>query len=102
MLCGAICACRFMRGQTYRAVKKYLKQNKGFDIIFVPTVLVHHLLGWTWLIKKTLGRTPDAHAIVFPQFTDHARCKRRHARLATGADGKTFLPSDSLSKTGSG
>src|SRR5579859_7791971 len=32
--------------KTYRAVKTYFRHNKKYDVIFIPTVLVHHLLGW--------------------------------------------------------
>jgi glycosyltransferase involved in cell wall biosynthesis len=38
--------------QTVRAVKKHLAKSGGYDIVFVPTVLVHHLLAWTWLIQR--------------------------------------------------
>jgi glycosyltransferase involved in cell wall biosynthesis len=52
--------------QTYRAIKKYLRENKPFDVIFVPTVLVHHLLGWTWLIKRVLKAAPGKVVLFFP------------------------------------
>ena len=52
--------------QTYRALKKYLRQNKNYDVIFVPTVLVHHLLGWTWLIKRVLKPTSIRIILFFP------------------------------------
>jgi len=52
--------------QTYRAIKKYTRQNENFDVIFVPTVLVHHLLGWTWLIKRALKQMPYRVLLFFP------------------------------------
>ena len=52
--------------KTYRAIKKYIRWNKNFDVIFVPTVLVHHLLGWTWLIKRTLKKMPGRVLLFFP------------------------------------
>src|ERR1700735_1799135 len=30
--------------KTWRAVKTYLRNGEKYDVIFVPTVLVHHLL----------------------------------------------------------
>ncbi len=59
---------------TWRAVKTYLLGGEKFDVIFVPTVLVHHLLGWVWLIKgfkRTQGRVilffPNTPVQVNPQ-----------------------------------
>ena len=40
--------------QTWRAVRRELKVDCNYDVIFVPTVAVHHLLGWAWLIKGLL------------------------------------------------
>jgi len=40
--------------QTWRTVGAELKADSQYDIIFVPTVSVHHLLGWVWLIKGVL------------------------------------------------
>lgn len=37
--------------ETYRAVRPFLANPGNYDIVFVPTVLVHHLLAWVWLIK---------------------------------------------------
>jgi glycosyltransferase involved in cell wall biosynthesis len=52
--------------QTYRAMKKYIRQNEKFDVFFVPTVMVHHLLGWTWLIKRTLKKATGRILLFFP------------------------------------
>jgi glycosyltransferase involved in cell wall biosynthesis len=52
--------------QTHRAIKKYIRQNNNFDVIFVPTVLIHHLLGWTWLIKRILKKSPLRVLLFFP------------------------------------
>jgi len=40
--------------QTWRCVRIWLKNNQDYDLIFVPTVSLHHLLGWLWLIKRVL------------------------------------------------
>lgn len=52
--------------QTYRALQAYLRRGEKFDVIFVPTVLVHHLLGWTWLIKRALKGTASRVVLFFP------------------------------------
>lgn len=51
---------------TYRTIKKYLRNEEKYDVIFVPTVLVHHLLGWTWLIKRVLNKTAGRVILFFP------------------------------------
>lgn len=51
---------------TYRPLKRYLREGKKYDIIFVPTVLVHHLLGWVWLIKRVLKKRSDRVLLFFP------------------------------------
>jgi glycosyltransferase involved in cell wall biosynthesis len=51
---------------TYCSLKKYLRNREDFDVIFVPTVLVHHLLGWTWLIKWALKHKPCRVLLFFP------------------------------------
>ena len=40
--------------QTWRGVRAALRTDDEYDIIFVPTVSVHHLLGWVRLIKGVL------------------------------------------------
>jgi glycosyltransferase involved in cell wall biosynthesis len=39
---------------TWRSVRAALKADDEYDMIFVPTVSVHHLLGWARLIKGPL------------------------------------------------
>lgn len=51
---------------TFHAVKKFLRHGEKFDLIFVPTVLVHHLLGWTWLIKRVLKNSECRVLLFFP------------------------------------
>jgi glycosyltransferase involved in cell wall biosynthesis len=51
---------------TYRAVKNYLRGKESYDVIFVPTVLVHHLLGWVGLIKRVLNKTSSRVILFFP------------------------------------
>ncbi|MEA5516909.1 glycosyltransferase [Nodularia sp. UHCC 0506] len=52
--------------QTVRAMKRFLSQKNTYDVIFVATVLVHHLLGWTWLIKRYLLATQTRVILFFP------------------------------------
>jgi glycosyltransferase involved in cell wall biosynthesis len=52
--------------QTYCVLKKYFQRDNSYDVVFIPTVLVHHLLGWTWLIKMTLRRTSSRILLFFP------------------------------------
>lgn len=45
---------------THRALSPYLRAQAGaYDVIFVPTVSAHHLLGWAQLVRRLLygGRT---------------------------------------------
>jgi glycosyltransferase involved in cell wall biosynthesis len=49
---------------TWRTIGNYLSTNNRFDIIFVPTVLVHHLLGWAWLVKRS--KLPCPVLLFFP------------------------------------
>ncbi|MGH7950339.1 MAG: glycosyltransferase [Limisphaerales bacterium] len=52
--------------RTYRAMKNYLRRGEKYDVIFIPTVLVHHLLGWTWLIKRVLKKSAARILLFFP------------------------------------
>jgi glycosyltransferase involved in cell wall biosynthesis len=52
--------------KTYCMMRKFFQRSDKFDVIFVPTVLVHHLLGWTWLIKRTLKRASTRVLLFFP------------------------------------
>ncbi|MEJ1932793.1 glycosyltransferase [Nostoc sp. NIES-2111] len=53
--------------QTVVAVQAYLSAfSDEYDVIFVPTVLVHHLLAWTWLIKWFLSSSRVRIILFFP------------------------------------
>lgn len=52
--------------KTYRALKTYLRSKKEYDVVFVPTVLVHHLVGWVGIIKRVLKNTPARVILFFP------------------------------------
>lgn len=51
---------------TRRALLAWLRRNPAPDWIFVPTVLVHHLWGWTWLIQGALRGTATRVLLFFP------------------------------------
>src|ERR1017187_859957 len=51
---------------TRRRLARWLRSNPVPDVIFVPTVLVHHLLGWTSLIKGPLRRMEARVLLFFP------------------------------------
>jgi glycosyltransferase involved in cell wall biosynthesis len=52
--------------QTVKAIKQFLTQKDPYDVIFIPTVLVHHLLGWTWIIKRNLLQIQTRVILFFP------------------------------------
>jgi len=61
--------------RTFGSLKKYFDKSQPPDVIFVPTVLIHHLLGWFFLQK--LGVIPNGSRLIlfFPglpiQLRDH-------------------------------
>jgi glycosyltransferase involved in cell wall biosynthesis len=56
--------------QTWRAVVRFLKQDPDWDVIFVPTVLVHHLLGWYGLLFS-LRKSRTRLLLFFPNLPIH-------------------------------
>lgn len=75
---------------TYRAVKKYLRHGGKYDVIFVPTVLVHHLLGWTWLIKRVLNKTSSRVILFFPNTPVQLDLKTNEASWQAAPTAKLF------------
>lgn len=51
---------------TFMALRKWFRSNPSPDIIFVPTVLVHHLLGWLFLINGPLQASKSRVLLFFP------------------------------------
>lgn len=49
---------------TFRTMKKWLRQHPSPDVIFVPTVLVHHLIGW-WRLYRSVLRHGDSRLLLF-------------------------------------
>jgi len=52
--------------KTYCAIRKYFRNAPSPDLIFVPTVIVHHLLAWTALIKSGLIPRNSRLLLFFP------------------------------------
>lgn len=86
---------------TYRAISKLLADCPVYhvpdstlpagrampDLIFVPTVLVHHLVGWIPLIKRKLRKLPCRVLLFFP-----------NAPVDLREDGTAYLPPDPTAK----
>ncbi len=51
--------------KTWRSVRRALGTNAEYDVIFVPTMSVHHLLGWSRLIKGALRDHPARVLLYF-------------------------------------
>lgn len=52
--------------KTFWSVRRFLKTCSQPDVVFVPTVITHHLLGWFWLIKTVLRRQSVKVLLFFP------------------------------------
>jgi glycosyltransferase involved in cell wall biosynthesis len=78
---------------TYRAVSRLVTRHSSPvtselpDLIFVPTVLVHHLVGWVPLIKGKLRDFPGRILLFFP-----------NAPVYLDNDGSARIPPDPTAK----
>ena len=52
--------------KTFVAIRRDLKGKSAPDVIFVPTVIVHHLLGWTVLVKLKILPQRSRLLLFFP------------------------------------
>lgn len=50
--------------KTAHAMKRWFRQTDSPDIVFVPTVMVHHLIGW-WRIYQSVLRHTDTRLLLF-------------------------------------
>lgn len=61
---------------TYRAMSRYLRERpNAYDVIFVPTVSAHHLLGWAPVVRRLLPSSKTRVLLFFiqlPAQIDHA------------------------------
>jgi glycosyltransferase involved in cell wall biosynthesis len=63
----------------YREVAKFLRQSEGFDCVFAPTVLVHHVLAWVWIARRFAGGKLNRMTLLFlnpPGYHDAAGALR--------------------------
>lgn len=51
---------------TMRAMKRWFRSNPTPDIVFVPTVLVHHLIGWLRIYHSVLRQSETKLLLFFP------------------------------------
>lgn len=78
---------------TYRAISRLVTRHSSHgtsnlpDLIFVPTVLIHHLVGWVLLIKWTLRKLPCRVLLFFP-----------NAPIGLNQEGRVSLFSDPTAK----
>jgi len=76
---------------TYRAVASLVKQQPAPDIIFVPTVLVHHLVGWLRLFDGPLKRLNKTKVLLFfPNAPISYDAGSGQTRLASDPTAKLF------------
>lgn len=50
--------------EIWKSLKQELRKNNDYDIIFVPTVSVHHLLGWG-IILKCLSQSERSRILLY-------------------------------------
>jgi glycosyltransferase involved in cell wall biosynthesis len=60
---------------TWVALRKFLRTDNKWNLIFVPTIMVHHLLGWFWLIRITLRGTQSRVLLFFPNLPIHLKAE---------------------------
>lgn len=49
----------------YRAANAYIKKQESIDVLFVPTILIDHILGWRKFIKKNIGKNVKKVVLFF-------------------------------------
>jgi glycosyltransferase involved in cell wall biosynthesis len=68
---GASALKRYLRvpvhaWQTWLTLRRFLRKDNEWDVIFVPTVMVHHLLGWRWLVRAALRNARTRFLLFLP------------------------------------
>ncbi len=76
--------------QTQRTVQKWLRSQPLPDVIFVPTVLVHHLLGWWRIYESFLKQTPTKLLLFFPNAPLNEMTDDGPAALRTDPSSRLF------------
>lgn len=75
---------------TFVTMRKWFRTNPCADIIFIPTVGVHHLLGWLLLIHTTLRRKRTKVLLFFPNTPIRFDESIARGVLASEATGRLF------------
>lgn len=52
-------------GNLFKAADKYINDHGGFDVLFVPTILIDHVLGWRRFAKKHAGKSVKKIVLFF-------------------------------------
>ncbi len=49
----------------YRVMSRFVKEHGPFDLLFAPTVVIHHVIGWRLLMLRHGGRSVKRIALLF-------------------------------------
>ena len=49
----------------FNSMDKYIEENGNFDVLFVPTILIDHILGWRKFAKKHAGKSVKKIVLFF-------------------------------------
>lgn len=49
----------------YRVMSRFVKEHGPFDLLFAPTVVIHHVIGWRLLMLRHGGRGVKRIALLF-------------------------------------
>ena len=52
-------------GNLFRAADSYVQEQGEFDVLFVPTILIDHILGWRKFAKKHAGKSVKKIVLFF-------------------------------------
>lgn len=77
--------------RTRQVVRQWLKQNEAPDLIFVPTVLVHHLLGWWRIWQETLQHSHSRLLLFFPNTPVQFNTNSNSPEFGTDPTSRLFL-----------
>jgi len=51
--------------RVYRTMNLFFSAYESFDCVFVPTVVIHHMIGWRALISRHMGRSFGRLVLLF-------------------------------------
>jgi len=81
----------------YRTIDKLIRERGPFDVVFAPTVTIHHIIGWRWLAARHGGSGLKRLVLLFRNnagyYTqDSQRPKFRKATKIFAAVLRSFRP----------